>query len=87
MRPPRHGGGAHVPGSVVPPARDAAAFVGLPDGVRRSMGACWSAYPAEDGIGDFRRAMEALDPGAPADGSPSAETWEHLFAAITELSV
>ncbi|MEV7560003.1 SUKH-4 family immunity protein [Streptomyces sp. NPDC089795] len=73
--------------SVVPLARDVAAFVGLLDGVRRYMGACWSPYPAEDGIGDFRRAMEALDPEATADGSPAAETWEHLFAAITELSV
>ncbi|MFE1870409.1 SUKH-4 family immunity protein [Streptomyces sp. NPDC059496] len=73
--------------SVIPLARDVATFVGLLDGVRRYMGACWSSYPAEDGIGAFGEAMEALDPGALADGSPSAETWEHLFAAITELSV
>lgn len=73
--------------SVIPLARDVATFVGLLDGVRRYMGACWSSYPAEDGIGAFVGAMEALDPGALADGSPSAETWEHLFAAITELSV
>ncbi|MFB6564953.1 SUKH-4 family immunity protein [Streptomyces sp. NPDC056400] len=73
--------------SVIPLARDVATFVGLLDGVRRYMGACWSSYPAENGIGAFGEAMEALDPGALADGSPSAETWEHLFAAITELSV
>ncbi|MFD3467630.1 SUKH-4 family immunity protein [Streptomyces sp. NPDC058682] len=73
--------------SVIPLARDVATFVGLLDGVRRYMGACWSSYPAENGIGAFGEAMEALDPGALADGSPSAATWEHLFAAITELSV
>ncbi|WP_150259114.1 SUKH-4 family immunity protein [Streptomyces venezuelae] len=73
--------------SVIPLARDVAAFTGLLESVRRYMGACWSPYPAEDGIGAFHEAVRALDPGAQADGSPSAETWEHLFAAITELSV
>ncbi|MGW6980704.1 SUKH-4 family immunity protein [Streptomyces sp. NPDC054932] len=74
-------------GSVVPLARDVAAFVGLLDGVRRYMGACWSSYPAEDGVRAFLDAVEAIDPGATAVGSPAAEVWEHLFAAITELSV
>ncbi|WP_314243752.1 SUKH-4 family immunity protein [Streptomyces kutzneri] len=73
--------------SVIPLARDVASFVGLLDGIRRYMGACWSPYPAEDGIGAFREAMWALDSAALAHGSPSAETWEHLFAAITELGV
>ncbi|WP_185899766.1 SUKH-4 family immunity protein [Streptomyces sp. WAC07061] len=68
-------------------ARDVETFVRLLEAVYRFMGACWSPYPGEDGKRDFVREAAALEPLSVDPATPAGEVWEHLFAAIVELSV
>ncbi|MFE1560591.1 SUKH-4 family immunity protein [Streptomyces sp. NPDC058734] len=74
-------------GEPFPFARDVETFVRLLEAVYRFMGACWSPYPGEDGKRDFVREAAALDPLAVDPATPGGDVWEHLFAAIVELSV
>ncbi|MET8748949.1 SUKH-4 family immunity protein [Streptomyces sp. NPDC004667] len=67
-------------------ARDTETFVRLLEAVLRYMGACWDPYPCEDGTGAFLDEIAVLEPAALEPG-PAQELWEHVFAAITELSV
>ncbi|MFJ7157074.1 SUKH-4 family immunity protein [Streptomyces sp. NPDC101118] len=69
-----------------PFARDTETFVRLLEAVYRFMGACWDAYPGEDGRRDFLREAAALEPLAVDGESPASEVWEHLFAGVVELS-
>ncbi|MFF4537206.1 SUKH-4 family immunity protein [Streptomyces aureus] len=69
-----------------PFARDAETFVRLLEAVYRFMGACWDSYPGEDGRGDFLAEAAALEPLCVEKEEPAQNVWEHLFAAIVELS-
>ncbi|MCX5380462.1 SUKH-4 family immunity protein [Streptomyces sp. NBC_00091] len=69
-----------------PFAPDTETFIRLLEAVYRYMGACWSSYPGENGKKDFLSEVSALDPLTLATGTPGGEVWEHLFAAIVELS-
>ncbi|MFB6614991.1 SUKH-4 family immunity protein [Streptomyces sp. NPDC056367] len=69
-----------------PIARDTETFVRLLEAVYRFMSACWDSYPGEDGKRDFLREVAALEPLALDGESPAGDMWEHLFAAIVELS-
>ncbi|MCF3180548.1 SUKH-4 family immunity protein [Streptomyces polychromogenes] len=69
-----------------PFARDTETFVRLLEAVYRFMGACWDPYPGEDGRGDLLREAAALEPLTVDRESPASDVWEHLFAAVTELS-
>ncbi|MEU3405154.1 SUKH-4 family immunity protein [Streptomyces sp. NPDC006670] len=68
-----------------PFARDTETFVRLLEAVHRFMGACWNAYPGENGRRDFLREVAALEPLAVDGRSRASDVWEHLFAAVTEL--
>ncbi|MFJ3876009.1 SUKH-4 family immunity protein [Streptomyces sp. NPDC090077] len=68
-------------------ARDVETFVRLLEAVYRFMGACWSPYPGEDGKRDFLREAAALEPLSVDPSTPGGDVWEHLFAAIVDLSV
>ncbi|MFE2531658.1 hypothetical protein [Streptomyces sp. NPDC059371] len=67
-------------------ARDSETFVRLLEAVYRFRGACWNSYPGEYGHRDFLREVTALEPLSVGQGAPAREVWEHLFAAILELS-
>ncbi|MEU4172652.1 SUKH-4 family immunity protein [Streptomyces sp. NPDC026665] len=69
-----------------PFARDTETFVRLLEAVYRYMGACWDAYPGEDAKADFLREAAALEPLSVKRDEPAHDVWEHLFAAILELS-
>ncbi|MFI0965767.1 SUKH-4 family immunity protein [Streptomyces sp. NPDC021080] len=69
-----------------PFARDTETFVRLLEAVYRFMGACWNAYPGEDGRRDFLDEVAALEPLSVDKQAPAQDVWEHLFAAIVELS-
>ncbi|MFJ7967340.1 SUKH-4 family immunity protein [Streptomyces sp. NPDC096324] len=69
-----------------PFARDTETFVRLLEAVYRFRGACWNAYPGEYGNRDFLREVAALEPLSVRQGAPAQDVWEHLFAAILELS-
>lgn len=73
-----------------PFARDTETFVRLLEAVRRFMGACWDPYPEENGYGSFLCEVGKLEPDVLESDDPEepgAAVWEHIFAAITELSV
>ncbi|MFI0813002.1 SUKH-4 family immunity protein [Streptomyces echinatus] len=69
-----------------PFARDTETFVRLLETVYRFMSACWSPYPGEYGKRDFLSEVAALEPLSVDEEAPAANVWEHLFAAILELS-
>ncbi|MFF2573597.1 SUKH-4 family immunity protein [Streptomyces sp. NPDC058084] len=68
-----------------PFARDTETFVRLLEAVYRFMGACWNAYPGEDGRQDFLLEVAALEPLTVDEECPAQDVWEHLFAAVVEL--
>ncbi|MFI2761787.1 SUKH-4 family immunity protein [Streptomyces echinatus] len=67
-------------------ARDTETFVRLLETVYRFMSACWSPYPGEYGKRDFLSEVAALEPLSVDEEAPAENVWEHLFAAILELS-
>ncbi|WP_329303701.1 SUKH-4 family immunity protein [Streptomyces sp. NBC_00659] len=69
-----------------PFARDTETFVRLLEAVYRFMGACWNPYPGECGERDFLAEVAALEPLTVNEEAPAQNVWEHLFAAIVELS-
>ncbi|MFF0744042.1 SUKH-4 family immunity protein [Streptomyces sp. NPDC004111] len=75
-------------GTVVRLVRDVETFTLFLENLRRYMSASWDPYPEESGAEfEYESRMERLDPEAFADGAPSREIWEQVFAAITVLGV
>lgn len=69
-----------------PFARDTETFVRLLEAVYRFMSACWNPHPGENAERDFLSEAAALEPLSVSEDAPAGDVWEHLFAAITELS-